>query len=48
MGQSTPVENNNEVFCQVMNHTGQEEKNLLGPAGIRTSDLRFTSQCSTN
>ena len=25
------------------NHTGQAEKNLLGPAGIRTRDLRFTS-----
>ena len=35
--------NNNEVFLRVTNHTGQAEKNLLGPAGIRTRDLRFTS-----
>ena len=27
---------NNEVFLRVTNHTGQAEKNLLGPAGIRT------------
>ena len=33
----------NEVFLRVTNHTGQAEKNLLGPAGIRTRDLRFTS-----
>ena len=33
----------NEVFLRVMNHTGQAEKNPLGPAGIRTRDLRFTS-----
>ena len=33
------MENNNEVT----NHTGQAEKNLLGPAGIRTRDIRFTS-----
>ena len=33
----------NEVFLRVMNHTGQAEKNLLGLAGIRTRDLRFTS-----
>ena len=37
------MENNNEVFLRVTNHTGQAEKNLLGPAGIRTRDLRFTS-----
>ena len=43
MGQWTWVENNNEVFLQVTNHTEQAEKNLLGPAGIRTRDLRFTS-----
>ena len=43
MGQWTRVENNNEVFLRVTNHTGQAEKNLLGPAGIRTRDLRFTS-----
>ena len=43
MGQWTRVENNNEVFLQVTNHTGQAEKNLLGPAGIWTRDLRFTS-----
>ena len=24
---------NNEVFLRVTNHTGQVEKNLLGPAG---------------
>ena len=35
--------NNNEVFLRATNHTGQAEKNLLGPAGIRTRDLRFTS-----
>ena len=39
MGQWTRVENNNEVFLRVTNHTGQAEKNLLGPAGIRTRDL---------
>ena len=33
--------NNNEVFLRATNHTGQAEKNLLGPAGIRTRDLRF-------
>ena len=33
----------NEVFLRVTNHAGQAEKNLLGPAGIRTRDLRFTS-----
>ena len=43
MGQWTRVENNNEVFLQVTNHTGLAEKNLLGPAGIRTRDLWFTS-----
>ena len=43
MGQWTRVENNNEVLLRVTNHTGQVEKNLLGPAGIRTRDLRFTS-----
>ena len=30
----------NEVFLRVTNHTGQAEKNPLGPAGIRTRDLR--------
>ena len=35
--------NNNEEFLRVTNHTGQVERNLLGPAGIRTRDLRFTS-----
>ena len=35
--------NSNEVFLRATNHTGQAEKNLLGPAGIRTRDLRFTS-----
>ena len=44
MGQWTRVENNNEVFLRAKNHTGQAEKNLLGPAGIRTRDLRFKSQ----
>ena len=43
MGQWTRVENSNEVLLRVTNHTGQAEKNLLGPAGIRTRDLRFTS-----
>ena len=42
MGQWTRVENSNEVFLRVTNHTGQAEKNLLGPAGIRNSD-RFHS-----
>ena len=41
MEQWTRVENNNEVFLRVTNHTGQAEKNLLGPAGIRTRDLRY-------
>ena len=27
----------------MMNHTGQVEKTLLGPAGNRTHDLQFTS-----
>ena len=38
------------MLLQVSNHTGQiQEKTLLGPAGIRTHDLWFTStvQCST-
>ena len=43
MGQWTRVENSNEVLLRVTNHTGQAEKNLLGLAGIRTRDLRFTS-----
>ena len=43
MGQWTRMETNNEVFHGVTNHTGQAEKNLLDPAGIRTRDLRFTS-----
>ena len=34
---------NNEVLLRVTNHTGQAEKNLLGPAGIRTRDLRYES-----
>ena len=33
MGQWTRVENNNEVFLRVTNHTGQAEKNLLGKLG---------------
>ena len=28
------MENSNEVFLRVTNHTGQAEKNLLGPAGL--------------
>ena len=32
MGQWTRVENNNEVFLRVTNHTGQAEKNVLGRA----------------
>ena len=28
------MENNNEVLLRVTNHTGQAEKNLLGPAEI--------------
>ena len=43
MGQWTQVENSKEVLLRVTNHTGQAEKNLLGPAGIRTRDHRFTS-----
>ena len=43
MGQWTHVENNNQVFVGVANHTGQIEKNLLGPDGIRTRDHRLTS-----
>ena len=39
---------NNEVLLRVTNHTGQAEKNLLGPAGIRTRDLRLLVRCSTN
>ena len=48
MGQWTRVENNNEVFLRVTNHTGQAEKILLGPAGIRTRDLRLLVRCSAN
>ena len=48
MGQWTRVENNNEVFLRVTNHTGQAEKNLLGPAGIRTRDLRLLVRGSTS
>ena len=33
---------NDEVFLRVTNHTGQAEKNLLGPAGIRgTSPMLY-------
>ena len=35
------MENNNEVFLRVTNHTALAEKNLLCPAGIRTRELRF-------
>ena len=35
------IDSNNEVFLRVTNHTGQAKKNLLGPVGIRTRDLRF-------
>ena len=48
MGQWTRVENSNEMFLRVTNHTGQAEKNLLGPAGIRTRDLRLLVRCSAN
>ena len=34
MGQWTRVENSNEVFLRVTNHTGQAEKNLLGRLGF--------------
>ena len=44
MGQWTWVENNNEVFLRVTNHTGQVEKNLLGPAGIQTRGFDRTSK----
>ena len=40
-------DNNNEVFLRVTNHTGQAEKNLLGPAGILTHDHRLLVRCST-
>ena len=40
--------NNNEVFLQVTNHTGQVEKNLLGPAGIRTRDFNVESHLAKN
>ena len=48
MGQWTRAENNNEVFLRVTNHTGQAEKNLLGPAGIRTATFGLLVRCSTN
>ena len=48
MGQWTRVENSNEMFLRVTNHTGQQEENLLDPAGIRTRDLRLLVRCSTN
>ena len=48
MGQWTGVENSNEMFLRVTNHTGEAEKNVLAPAGIRTRDLRLLVRCSTN
>ena len=48
MGQWTRVEKSNEMFVRVTNHTGQAEKILLGPAVIRTRDLRLLVRCSTN
>ena len=42
------INHNNDVFLRVTNHTGQAKKNLLGPAGIRTRDLRLLVRCSTN
>ena len=36
MGQWTRVENNNEVFLRVTNHTGQAEKNLLWGRGFES------------
>ena len=36
------------MFLRVTNHTGQAEKNVLAPAGIRTRDLRLLVRCSTN
>ena len=48
MGQWTRVENSNEVFLRVTNHTGQAEKNLLGPAGIRIAQVpSFDDQLPT-
>ena len=43
-GQRTRVENNNEVPLRATNHTGQAEKNLLGPAGISTSKDKLFGQ----
>ena len=48
MGQCTRVENSNEMIFRGTNHTGKAEKNLLGPAGIRTRNLRLLVRCSTN
>ena len=45
MGQWTRMENSNEVFLRVTNHTGQAEKNLLGPAGMPAGPSRFFSAC---
>ena len=33
---------NNEVFLRVTNHTGQAEKNLLGPAGYQPGQVDFS------
>ena len=48
MGQWTGVEKSDDMFLRVKNHPGQSEKNVLGPAGIRTRDLRLLVRCSTN
>ena len=39
------MENNNEVFLRVTNHTGQAEKNLLGTAGKLYEDRKDFAHC---
>ena len=48
MGQWTHVENDNEVFLIVANHTGEVEKNVLGPAGFEPATYGLLVRCSTN
>ena len=49
MGRWTRVENNNEMFVRVTNHTGQVEKNLLGRLGFEpaTFSSNFDDQLPT-
>ena len=48
MGQWTRVENNNEVFLRVTNHTGQAEKIYLARLGFEPATFGLLVRCSTN